>query len=328
MKISSVRQTRWRASLLIGWFVCFACNVTAQNIWTVARPTEVATDLNCVYFADAKRGWAAGDEGAILATTDGGVAWTRQTIALRDAINDIYFRNKDDGMLLAGTQVWKTTDGGRTWREGVKFSESSYNALPELYSVQFVTKTKGWIVGSLSRGDNVVDALLLLTTDGGETWTRQSVPTRSELIDIDFDGDKRGWIVGAAGTILTTDDGGATWRMQKSNTNVALYNVDFRGRGRGWAVGEGGMILRTANGGEVWEAVRAPVRSTLLSVKFTSDTSGFIVGRNGVILHSTDGGASWTRETTGTRENFYSLFVRGSRGWAVGSKGLVAQYER
>ena len=34
-------------------------------------------------------------------------------------------------------------------------------------------------------------------------WRRQRTPSRTELIHVDFVNDKRGWIVGEGGTILT-----------------------------------------------------------------------------------------------------------------------------
>ncbi len=297
-------------------------------LWLSARSSAVTKDLNAVYFTDAKRGWAAGDDGAIIKTEDGGVSWTQQKIATTDAINDIYFRNKEDGLLLSASRIWRTENGGATWRESTNFSSSDFGGVPELYSLFFVNKKRGWIVGSVSRGENVVDGLVLATDDGGATWRRQQTPTRTELIDVDFDDERRGWIVGANGKILFTNDGGATWKAQRSNTTAALYNVEFRNERVGWAVGEGGMILRTTDGGTSWLAVRAPVRSTLLSVRFVNENEGYIIGRGGVILRSEDGGNTWTRMNSGTKEHFYALTFNGKRGWAVGGKGVIAQYER
>ena len=84
----------------------------------------------------------------------------------------------------------------------------------ELYSVRFPNKKKGWIVGSVSKRDSVIDSILLYTENAGETWQRQRAPSRLELIHIEFVNEKRGWIVGAAGTILATADAGETWTKQ------------------------------------------------------------------------------------------------------------------
>src|SRR2546430_6208996 len=46
-------------------------------------------------------------------------------------------------------------------------------ASAELYSIRFSSKKRGWIVGSLSRRDIVVDSLLLPTDDVGVSWQMQ-----------------------------------------------------------------------------------------------------------------------------------------------------------
>jgi len=297
--------------------------------WVGERRGQAGKDLNAVYFADSKRGWVAGDGGLVLHTADGGRTWTTQRVETGDSVNDIYFRDKEDGYLLAGDRIFSTEDGGATWRLSSRFLSATFGgADPELYSVRFTSKKRGWVVGSLSRRERVTDSLVLYTTDGGVSWQRLRVPVADELIHLDFDSDKRGWIVGAAGRILHTRDGGETWARQASNTQATLYHVDFNGDERGWAVGERGTILRTRDGGATWEAVVAPVRSTLLSVKFVNDDDGWIVGRGGVILRSEDGGQTWLGQESRTKQNLYALYLDKNNGWAVGGDGLVLRYER
>ena len=315
-------------------FLSVACLVgaegaRAQSGWAGGRQGEPGKDLNAVYFVDSKRGWVAGDGGVVMRTKDGGRSWSPQGFGTTDSVNDIYFRDKEDGYLLAGNQIFVTEDGGETWRLSLKSLPVEFGgAEPEFYSVRFTGKKRGWVVGSLSRGENVVDSLVLKTTDGGAAWQRQRVPVPDELIHLDFDGDKRGWIVGNKGRILHTSDGGESWTLQKSGTTAALYHVDFRSDELGWAVGERGTILRTEDGGETWRAVRSPTRATLLAVQFASDDEGWIVGRGGVILRTEDGGQTWKGQDSGTRQNLYALFFDKKVGWAVGGDGLVLRYER
>jgi len=301
----------------------------AQQGWAAARRGEAGKDLNTVYFADSKRGWIGGDDGFVSYTTDGGRSWTRQALDTTDAVNDIYFRNKEDGYLLAGNRVFKTDDSGRTWRASTSFLPKDFaGALAELYSVRFSSKKKGWVIGSLSRGDTVVDSLLNYTNDEGASWLRKTAPVREELIHLDFVSDARGWIVGAAGTILYTEDAGETWTVQRSAVSGTLYHVDFRNDKKGWVVGERGTVLRTVDGGAIWSKINVPVRNTLLSVQFVDDDNGWIVGRGGVILRSSDGGATWVRQDSKTEQNLYALYFEKKYGWAVGGDGLVLQYER
>lgn len=302
----------------------------AQDGWIAVRSIgAVGKDLNAVYFADQKHGWVAGDGGFVSRTTDGGLAWTQQQVETKDAINDIYFRNKEDGYLLAGNRIFQTDDGGENWREIRRYFADDFNgAIPELYSVRFSGKKRGWVVGSISKDDVVVDSLVIYTDDGGKSWQRQRVPTKQELIHVDFADEKRGWIVGVGGTVLHTNDGGETWAEQQSNTKATLYHVDFRNERLGWAVGERATVLRTVDGGLTWLSVEVSVRSTLLSVEFPEENAGWIAGRGGVVLRSGDGGRTWIQQETKTKQNLYALFVDKKKGWAVGSNGTILQYER
>jgi photosystem II stability/assembly factor-like uncharacterized protein len=312
--------------------VALASSVAAQAGWVAERRGETGKDLNAVYFANDKRGWIAGDGGLVFRTDDGGKTWARQPSGVEESVNDIYFRDKDEGYLLVGNKILTTGDGGTTWRAAHTFAPAEFDgASPELYSVRFATKKRGWIVGSVSRRDEVVDSLLLYTDDGGASWQRRTLPARVELLHLDFDGEKRGWIVGDRGMILHTEDAGTTWAKQDSNTTATLYHVDFVDDENGWAVGERSTILRTGDGGRSWTQVQTAVagtNSTLLSVAFVNKEDGWIVGRGGLVLRSSDGGRTWLKQETKTTQHLFALFFKGKTGWAVGGDGMVLQYER
>jgi photosystem II stability/assembly factor-like uncharacterized protein len=313
-------------------FVLIAASASmclGQQGWVAAQRGVAGTDLNTVYFADSKRGWIAGDDGYVSYTSDGGRTWARQALDTKDAVNDIYFRNKEDGYVLAGNRVFKTDDSGRTWRAATSFPPKDFEgAAAELYSVRFSSKKKGWVIGSLSRRDTVVDSLLIYTADEGASWLRKTAPVRVELIHLDFVSDSRGWIVGEAGTILYTEDAGETWTVQRSGIRGTLYHVDFRNDKNGWVVGERGTVLRTVDGGATWLKIPVPVHNTLLSVQFVDDDNGWIVGRGGVVLRSSDGGLTWLQQDSKTVQNLYALYFEKKNGWAVGGDGIVLQYER
>jgi photosystem II stability/assembly factor-like uncharacterized protein len=328
-------RLRWRRLLTHGGLIThlvllLVCSTAlAQQGWTPSRIGPARKDLNTVYFLDNKRGWVAGDGGFLSRTDDGGQTWVQQAVGTSDAINDIYFRSKEDGFLLAGNAIFISRDSGTRWTEARRFQPAEFNgATAELYSVRFSSKKKGWVVGSVSKDDRVTDSILVYTDDGGNTWQRQRAPSRTELIHIDFVDEKRGWIVGAQGVILHTIDGGQNWMAQRSGTKDTIYHVDFRDERRGWAVGEHGTILRTMDGGETWTAVESPVRATFLSVQFVNEDQGWIVGRSGVILRSDDGGRAWIQQENKTKQNLYGLYFSKKVGWAVGGDGVVLRYER
>lgn len=301
----------------------------AQSGWSSTRVSSGGKDLNAVSFVDSKRGWVAGDSGFLAYTDDGGTSWIERRLGVDHAINDIYFTNKDNGFALASGSIFESSDGGHSWREAHKFSPASFEgAVPELYSLRFNGKKRGWVVGSASRDDAIVNSILAITRDGGVTWQVLHAPTSQELIHIDFVDEKRGWIVGAGGAILHTEDAGETWTKQDSETTATLYHVDFRNEKQGWTVGEKGTILRTQDGGRIWQKVDSPARGTLLSVQFVNEDEGWIVGRGGVILRSGDRGQTWIEQESGTKQNLYALFIDKKNGWAVGTDGLILRYQR
>ncbi|HEX3084578.1 MAG TPA: YCF48-related protein [Pyrinomonadaceae bacterium] len=315
-------------ALLIGALsVSIICH--AQNGWTTSRVTSGGKDLNAVYFIDSKRGWVGGDGGFLAYTEDAGANWVERRLGTDHAVNDVYFVNKDHGVALTGGSIFETSDGGHSWIEAHKFSPAEFaGAAPELYSLRFNGKKRGWVVGSASRGDIVVNSILAITRDSGATWQVLKVPTNQELIHIDVVDEKRAWVVGAGGAILRTEDSGESWTRQTSGTQATLYHVDFRNEKQGWVVGERGTILWTENGGSTWTKVESPVRSTLLSVQFVNEDDGWIVGRGGVILRSSNRGLTWIEQESGTKQNLYALYIDKKNGWAVGSNGLLLKYER
>jgi len=323
---SGMNQNR----LIVAVLFLFAVTapIKSQQGWVASRIAPTDQDLNTVYFLDDKRGWVGGDHGFLSHTEDSGHSWVRQTVQTTAAINDVYFRDKEAGFLIAGNAIFATHDNGVRWNEVRRFLPSEFDGADiELYSVRFSSKKKGWVVGSVSKRERVIDSILLYTDNAGETWQRQRAPSRLELIHIDFANDKRGWIAGADGTILTTVDGGASWTKQETRTTATIFHIDFRNDKKGLAVGERGTILRTLDSGVTWTPVAVSARSTLLNVQYVNEDHCWAVGRSGTILRSDDGGLTWLEQESGTKQNLYSLYLVKKIGWAVGGGGMLLRYE-
>lgn len=326
---------RFSISQILGLFFVvptLVIGVSAQSGWSKLQPTG-AGDLVAVHFTSDRNGFVAGDNGYLASTTDGGRTWSKYALGATEDINEIYFRNEDDGYLVAGRKMFITRDGGRTWNETRIYRASDFrNVTPEFLSIRFADRRRGLAVGSLLRRvkneDIVVDSLVMRTDDGGETWTRIAMPTKTELFHLDFNGSSHAWIVGDNGVILASTDSGRTWAKQASGTTNALYNVDFRDDYEGYAVGEKGTILRTENGGSAWQRVIANFPETFMRVDFADDRNGWIVGYRGSILRSSDRGKTWIKQESSTTDHLYGLFMNRRSGYAVGAKGTVVAYQR
>ena len=221
----------------------------AGRTW-VAQRSDVTVPLDRVAFADARHGFAVGVD-TILATTDGGASWTRQSVdgglpwnTLIDAVATVDGRNAWAVDERGGLE--STTDGGKTW-----VRTRLVTAAHPLCDLAFVDSRRGWIAA--------VD-MVLSTSDGGLTWSQQSLPGR--LFAIAFADDVNGWCVGDV--ILRTRDGGSSWRdvtpHQYVNDSVVLLDVAVQDAQHIWAVGSvdtgggnsRGVVLYTSNGGRRW----------------------------------------------------------------------------
>jgi photosystem II stability/assembly factor-like uncharacterized protein len=304
----------------------------AQSNWAVSR-VQAPGDLVAVYFTSDKNGWIAGDSGYLASTSDGGQTWTRFPLATSEDINEIYFRNDDNGYLVSGRVMFVTHNAGQTWEETrLTRAADIQKGVPEFLSIRFAGKKIGLAIGSIwqkvGKEELVTDSLVMRTEDGGATWARIAVPSKVELYHLDFTDSSHAWIVGDKGLILASNDGGSTWQVQRSTVTRALFNVDFRDDQNGYAVGGGGIILRTEDGGLTWEKVNNQYSETLKRVDFADDKNGWIVGYGGQVLRSGDRGRSWIKQLSNTNDRIYGLFMSKKYGWAVGEKGLVLKYEK
>jgi photosystem II stability/assembly factor-like uncharacterized protein len=128
----------------------------------------VPAPLWSVTFTDAERGWAAGDNGMLLHTKNGGMTWTDQSAALElPAVlnrSDIKFTvvrfvDPSNGWAsgLNGVTV-HTADGGETW----KLQRFEADATASIYAMSFVSPRVGFVAGNAGH--------VVATTDGGTTW--------------------------------------------------------------------------------------------------------------------------------------------------------------
>ncbi|MEO6095344.1 MAG: YCF48-related protein [Fibrobacteria bacterium] len=128
-------------------------------------------DLKGVSFPTREVGYAVGENGTILKTTDGGVTWKPQASGSEEDFADVFFLNANLGWVVGGFSspaIFKTADGGATWTE----YKGSYGSFPygSLNSVVFTDANTGFAVGI---------NFFLTTTDGGVTWKTAPAPQLS-----------------------------------------------------------------------------------------------------------------------------------------------------
>jgi photosystem II stability/assembly factor-like uncharacterized protein len=299
-------------------FLCFALSIPCVS-WAdwMVQTTPTSSNLYAVHFPlDAITGYAIGNSGTILGTTDNGVTWNGQSPPTGSSVRSVNFpENESTGYAVgySGT-ILKTTDGGSSWVQ--QFSGTNRR----LYDVYFISEAVGYAVGD--------QGVVLKTTNGGASWSQQSTPTNVDLKSVHFPlDDLIGYVVGSSGRILKTTNGGNNWNTQNSGTSSTLWSVQFPlDTDTGYIAGGSGRIFKTTDGGTNWNLQTSGVSSTLRGVVFPQDaTTGYIAGYSGTILKTKDGGITWTPQNSGTNNDLRAIhFPKNTYlGYAVGNNGTV-----
>jgi len=243
--------------------------------WQLQDTPFGTRDLESIFFIDTNRGWAVGDSGHILDTSNGGTSWNLQptgTFTFLD-LKSVFFIDANTGWAAgkSGT-ILKTTDGGGQWAKS-----STQDILMDFNSIFFVDANNGWAVGA-------GHPRIVRTTDGGVTWTGQSLPPNFEafLESVFFVDANNGWAVGQF-AILRTFNGGTTWVSQQFDPSTPLNSVSATSTNNAWAVGDSGRIFRTTDGGSQWVLEETPIFNELESVFFVGQ-KGWAVAEEGRIL--------------------------------------------
>lgn len=211
-------------------------------------------------------------------------------------------------------------DDGKEWKQ------ASVPVSTDLVAVSFPTPTHGWAVGH--------GGIVLRTVDGGATWTKQMDGERLSalavsyysklqqsnpspevkraleqaqtlatdgstraLLDVYFDSETSGFVVGTFNRIYRTEDGGNTWTpwMERTGNTRELHFYSIRGEnGRVLLTGEQGVVWQLDATGTRFEPIQTPYKGTL----FGSVISGadiFVFGMRGSLFHSADSGRSWDK---------------------------------
>ena len=261
---------------------CSNASVYAQT-WKWVNPSPHNNMLFSIFFLNTDTGWAAGESGTIMKTTNGGASWEVQSYG-RDSLHTLFFIDENTGWAVGnhGTCV-HTIDGGENWEA------QNSNTTKNITTIFFIDTNTGWIAGE--------EGMLMHTTNGGENWTTQSLPSFSDVSAISFINAEDGWISTTTGVIIHTSNGGNTW-TSIANTNVDKINdLQFMDTKNAWAVGKNdfkGIILRSINGGVTWKKIFIVDNSPELdALHFYSNSAGWVSGELGLFMKTENTGLSW-----------------------------------
>ncbi|RWU17952.1 hypothetical protein DM813_25105 [Pseudomonas alkylphenolica] len=179
-------------------------------------------------------------------------------------------------------------DQGKSW------TQSKVPTRQLLTAVYFVDDKHGWAVGH--------DAQILVSSDGGVTWTKQFEDLKREapLLDVWFKDASNGFAVGAYGALLETTDGGKDWvdvSDRLDNEDQFHLNGIAQVKDAGlFIVGEQGSMFRSSDDGQTWQKLEGPYEGSLFGVIGTAQSHTLLAyGLRGNLYRSTDFGDSWQK---------------------------------
>jgi photosystem II stability/assembly factor-like uncharacterized protein len=193
-----------------------------------------------------------------------------------------------------------------------------------MYAISFVNGS-GWIVGS--------SGLVLLSSDGGDTWGKLRPPTSHELSRVKFVSTRVGYAasrVERGCEIFRTTDAGRSWQKTYEDPDDGhLFDLATLDENIVIAAINNGHLIRTEDGGKKWHAVESNLEGAA-SVTFTRNGTGWVVGRKGSFYLSIDQGRTWQRPRDLPQSllshdwNSIAFADDAKQGVAVGENGAMA----
>lgn len=309
------------------WALSLVASASGVAQWTPV--TSGTTNLlRGVHLLDSGVGYAVGDAGTILKSTDAGMTWSARSSGTTSVLYDVYFFDDATGVSVGdGGLILRTTDGGASWQSvpsgvrdalrAVSFSGANGiiggGSLDILYSsdsgatwrvAQKNSFASGFFgahmlsptVGFLTGQNAIFQGIFGSTIDGGAHWTFHTFYFNNSEGSADdvffFDGATgitSGVVYDGTGAIARTTNVGATW-----NSTLFLHGlqgIDFPKPEVGFAAGFFGTIITSTDLGLNWAPQDSGTTFDLLDVHFASDgLTGLAVGANGTILRTSNGG--------------------------------------
>jgi photosystem II stability/assembly factor-like uncharacterized protein len=252
------------------------------NKYRQARSVPTRTMLTSVFFIDRNTGWAAGHDGVVLKTTDGGENWAllRQQYGQEQPILSIWFGDANNGLAvgLFGMAL-SSSDGGVTWNplkltDGDAADRHLYRIMATQTGALLIMAEAGTVFRSEDNGKHwdVIDS-----GEKGSLWSAAAFSDNGASTIV---------TAGMRGHIIRSSDDGKSWQAVASGTTQSLTDV-ARLDGQDLAIGGmGGTVLVSSDGGRHFKPVPgaddAPV-TALLKVPGTGAAQLALFSMAGVI---------------------------------------------
>lgn len=206
------------------------------NKFRQARSVPTRTVLTSVYFINDKQGWAAGHDGTILATSDGGENWQIQRAepGKDRVLMSVWFENAQHGLAVGQFGLaLETNDGGKSWQER-RLVEGEAG---ERHLFQIFAGPEGLAFIAAEAGS------LLRTSDGGRSWKAIQTDNKGSFWTGLVQKDGNVIVAGMRGHVYRSADKGLTWTEVPSGTQQSITGILSHDHGDIHLFGNSGVLL-------------------------------------------------------------------------------------
>jgi len=287
---------------IVGFVAVSEGNSTRFQMLPALESDAASTALLLDATTDGQRMLAAGEQGHILYSDDGGSSWTHAQVPVSLAITAVAFSGPHSAWATAHDGVLlRSTDHGQSWQTnltGVDVARLSADAADakvkrlqaelELAAPELVEDLE-WALD---------DALFAFEDASAAVDEGVTMP----LLDVWFEHERSGYALGAYGIVLRTSNGGSTWslisdRLDNSD-NYHLYGITRSVSGTLMVVGEAGTLLRSRDNGETWDRPDSPYQGSFFGTVAAGDGGLLVFGLRGNVFRSNDDGDTWSPVVT------------------------------
>ncbi|KWR75048.1 WD40/YVTN/BNR-like repeat-containing protein [Cupriavidus sp. IDO] len=224
-----------------------------------AKMVPVRSLLTSVQFLDARRGYAAGHDGVVLGTQDGGETWIllRAEPGVEQPILSMHFDSLEHGIAV-GLYGWaiETRDAGRTW-SGLDV-EAGENADRHLLHMFASSRGSLFIVGE--------GGTIYRSTDRGKSWEGTTTGDKGSLWYGLVLSDGTLLACGMRGHVYRSSDDGKTWQSVEAHTSQSLTGIAQLADGSVIVVGMAGTVLESRDHGKTFTFTERVEQEALTAV--------------------------------------------------------------
>ncbi|MGH8447753.1 WD40/YVTN/BNR-like repeat-containing protein [Pseudomonas sp.] len=243
-----------------------------------ASAVPLSTPLTGVSFADAQHGWAVGQWGAILASSDGGDSWQVQRLSSNKdrPLFAIHFFNVRQGVAVGlWSLVLTTDDGGQTWTEQTLDTPSG-SSRADLNLMGLFANGEGAVFATAERGQ------VLRSDDFGNSWRYLDTGYEGTLWSGAVLADGSLLVGGQRGTLLHGSAKGEDWHRVPLERKSSITSIAVSGP-HVVVAGLDGLMVRSDNGGQDFQEQLVANGVSLTAVVLGDEKQPILFSRRGVL---------------------------------------------